>query len=366
MSNRVLVAMSGGVDSSVAALMLKEQGYEVIGAHMRIWYREEDEELYEQNVKGCCSLAAVHDAKRVADKIGIPFYVLNFKEPFYDWVVKNFIDEYLQGRTPNPCIACNRFIKWEEFLKRAMALECDYIATGHYSKIVYDNLKNRYLLYRGKDKTKDQSYMLSQLTQEQLARTLFPLGDYYKEDVRNIAEQNELGVADKPDSQEICFVPNNDYGEFLQSVVPEHINPGPILDAQGNKLGEHKGIAFYTIGQRRGLGISLGRPVYVIDIDADNNALIVGDKEELYSDGLIAEEINLIPYEQIENSIDIECKIRYNSRNVSSTLQPYGNDQLLVKFNQPVEAVTPGQGVTFYQDDLVIGGGTILKATTKK
>nr|WP_240503533.1 tRNA 2-thiouridine(34) synthase MnmA [Natranaerobius trueperi] len=362
MAKRVLVAMSGGVDSSVAAALLKEQGYEVIGAHMKLWFREEDEELYEENVKGCCSLSAASDAKRVCDKLEIPFYVLNFKESFYNYVVKDFVDEYLHGRTPNPCIACNRFMKWEEFLKKAVALECDYIATGHYARIVFDKSKDRYLLYRGKDSSKDQTYMLAQLTQNQLAKTLFPLGDYVKDDVRQMAKERGLGVEQKPDSQEICFIPNDDYSEFLEKEAPDKIIQGPILDVDGNKIGEHKGVCHYTIGQRRGLGISLGRPVYVVDIDPKKNALIVGDTEHLYSYGLVADDVNLISINSLKDSIDIECKIRYNFTEVSAKLEPHEKDQnkVNVRFDSPVKAITPGQGVAFYQGDLVVGGGTIL------
>ncbi len=355
-----MVAMSGGVDSSVAALLLKESGYEVIGAHMRLWFREEDEQLYEENVKGCCSLAAAHDAQRVADKIGIPYYVLNLRESFYRKVVTGFIGEYIQGRTPNPCIACNRFIKWQEFLKKAEELDCDYIATGHYARIEYDDGRDRYLLYRGKDKSKDQTYMLSQITQKQLSKTLFPLGGYNKESVRRIALEHKLGVGDKPDSQEICFVPEDDYGAFLQGEVPDKVQSGPIMTLDGERVGEHKGIAYYTIGQRRGLGVALGRPMYVVDIDPQRNALIIGEEDDLYARGLIAEDINFIPFETFEQPLDVSCKIRYNADDTLATLHPLQEkDCGKVLFETPQKAVTPGQGVTFYQGDLVVGGGTI-------
>ncbi len=352
--------MSGGVDSSVAAYLLKQQGYEVIGAHMRLWFREEDEALYEQNSQGCCSLAAASDAEKVAYRIGIPFYVLNFKQKFHQRIVKSFISEYLKGRTPNPCIDCNRFIKWEEFLKRAQELGCEYISTGHYARIKFDASSNRYLLYKGLDKTKDQTYMLSHLNQTQLARTLFPLGIYKKDQVREMAEKIGLNVANKPESQEICFIPNNDYGEFLNSQAPEKIQPGPIYDMEGNFIANHKGICFYTIGQRKGLGIALGKPVYVIDIDYANNALIIGEKKHLYFEGLLAEDLNFIPFRYPNQELEVETKIRYNSPAVASILIPLAEQNTAkVKFFERMPAVTPGQGVTFYRGDLVIGGGII-------
>lgn len=263
MKEKVVIGMSGGVDSSVAAYLLKEQGYDVIGITMEVIPRNEE---FEEREGGCCSLSAVNDATRVAAKLDIPYYVLNFKEVFESKVINYFIDEYLAGKTPNPCIACNKYIKFDEFLKRAEVLGAKYIATGHYAIIEKDKNTGRYLLKRSKDDKKDQTYVLYNMTQYQLEHTLMPLGSYTKDKVREIAAEIGLSVANKKDSEEICFVPDNDYAKFIKERQPDKIKPGYFVDVEGNRLGKHKGIVHYTIGQRKGLGLSLGRPVYVIDI----------------------------------------------------------------------------------------------------
>ena len=361
---RVLVAMSGGVDSSTTAALLKDEGYEVIGANMRLWYRDKDEEIAEQNAKGCCSLKASHDAKRVADKLDIPFYVMNFKEIFYQQVVKDFINEYMKGRTPNPCIACNKYLKWQKFLQKALELECDYIATGHYARIKYDEKSSRYLLYMAVDDKKDQTYMLYNMDQEELFRTLFPLGDYSKAQTRELAAKYDLVTSNKPESQDICFIPDNDYRKFISEEAPKKIKKGPIVNLKGEKLGEHKGIPYYTIGQRKGLGISLGRPQYVVDIDIQKNAVIIGDKEDLLTHEFIAEDVNWIAFDSLDNSIEVDAKIRYNAEPVPSKIIPLPEQEgkVKVEFKEPEEAVAPGQAVVFYDGEMVVGGGTIKES----
>ncbi len=357
---RVLVAMSGGVDSSTTVALLKDKGYEVIGANMRLWYREKDEELASQNAKGCCSLEAANDARRVADKLEIPFYVLNFKEIFYQKVVKDFIDEYMRGRTPNPCIVCNKYLKWQKFLQKAFELGCDYIATGHYARIKFDHVYDRYLLYRSVDEKKDQTYMLYNMDQKELSRTLFPLGDYDKFKTRKLAEKYGLITSNKPESQDICFIPDNDYRSFIAEESGQEINPGPIITVEGKKVGEHKGIPFYTIGQRKGLGVSLGKPKYVVKMDLEKNAVIIGDKEDLLTREFVAEGVNWIPFDSIDKEIRVEAKIRYNTPPVPSKVIPQKDKkQVKVVFDEPEEAVTPGQAVVFYDGNMVLGGGTI-------
>lgn len=353
---RVIVAMSGGVDSSVTAALLQEEGYEVIGVTMQIWQREQDDD----REGGCCSLAAVNDARRVAEKLGIPFYVMNFRDLFAEKVIEYFTAEYLQGRTPNPCIACNRQIKFGAFLQKARGLEADYIATGHYARIKYDEQKRRFLLYRGKDKTKDQSYALYGMTQEQLACTLFPLGDYTKTEIRRIAGELGLAVADKPDSQEICFVAGNDYQAFLAGRVQAGvIRPGPFLNTKGEVIGQHQGLAYYTVGQRKGLGLALGYPAYVVALDPVNNSVILGREEDVFQKGLWAADNNFIAMEELAGPLEVEAKIRYGAAPAPAVIENGEDGRVQVLFREPQRAITPGQAVVYYRQELVVGGGTI-------
>ncbi len=349
--------MSGGVDSSVAAAILVQEGYNVIGVTMQIWPATSGPE--DAFSRTCCSLSAVEDARRVAARIDIPHYVLNFKDIFEETVIEDFIDEYRRGRTPNPCVRCNRFVKFEALLQKSRALGAEYIATGHYSRIVFDEHRGRWLLKRGMDHSKDQSYALYSMTQEQLAHTLMPLGGMAKDETRRLAAELGLAVATKPDSQEICFVEGRDYPGFLRKTVPEVAIPGPILDTSGKILGEHNGIAFYTIGQRRRLGIAAGEPLYVVAIDPERNAIIVGRDSDLYADELTATDLNFIPFERPAGTIAVTAKIRYNMRDSQALLSLSGEDEALVRFDSPQRAITPGQAVVCYDGEDVVGGGTI-------
>lgn len=359
MKKRVLVAMSGGVDSSVSAALLKDQGFQVIGVTMQIWPKDKTDET--GRFGGCCGLDAVEDAKRVASRLGIPHYVLNFREVFDDMVIANFCEEYTKGRTPNPCIRCNQYIKFDALLKKAEKLGADYIATGHYARIEYDNQSNRYLLRRGVDPKKDQSYVLYVMTHPQLKRTLMPVGNFTKDRVREIAKEKELSVAEKEESQEICFIPDNDYREFLRERIPEEAKPGPILNKEGKVIGEHPGVIFYTIGQRSGIGVTSREPLYVIAINKENNSIVVGKKEDVYSDKLIASDTNFIAFNKLKEVIKVDAKIRYRHQASPATLIPLNGDEVYVEFHQPQLAITPGQAVVFYSGDTVIGGGTISK-----
>ncbi|WP_034600993.1 tRNA 2-thiouridine(34) synthase MnmA [Clostridiisalibacter paucivorans] len=357
---KVVIGMSGGVDSSVAAYLLKKQGYDVIGVTMKIWQKDSFENS--GNDSSCCSLSAVEDARMVANKLDIPYYVMNFKNVFKDKVIDYFVEEYGKGRTPNPCIACNRYVKFEELLKRANELGAYYVATGHYGKIYYDENKNRYVLTKAKTEGKDQSYVLYNLTQEQLKHTLMPLGDFdNKEKVREIARDLGMIVADKKESQEICFIEDNDYGKFIRENANYKINKGNFIDINGNVLGKHNGITNYTIGQRKGLGIALGKPMYVVDIDVKNNIVILGDGEKVFGTQLLANDLNFISIEKLEEPMRIKAKIRYAAKEEDAVIKPVEKDKVEVVFDKPVRAITPGQAVVFYDGDIVLGGGTILK-----
>ena len=355
--SKVVVGMSGGVDSSVAAYLLKEQGYDVIGVTMQIW-QEEDACSVEEN-GGCCGLSAVEDARRVASALEIPYYVMNFKKEFRENVIDYFTDEYLSGRTPNPCIACNRYVKWEALLNRSMAIGAEYIATGHYARI--ERLANgRYALRRSATLAKDQTYALYNLTQEQLAHTLMPVGAYAKDEIRSIAEKIGLLVADKPDSQDICFVPDGDYASFIRKNTGRDIPEGNFVTPDGKILGRHKGIIHYTVGQRKGLGLALGYPAFVLEIRPDTNEVVIGTYEESLTHTVRADRINFMSVEDLTEPRRVFAKIRYNHKGAWCTVEKTGEDEIVCRFEEPQRAVTPGQAVVLYDREYVLGGGTIL------
>ncbi len=348
--------MSGGVDSSVAAALLKEEGYQVIGATMQIWPRN-------GNGSGaCCGLDAIEDARRVAYKLGIPHYVMNFRDIFAEKVIADFCREYSLGRTPNPCIRCNQHIKFDALLHRAKELGADFIATGHHARIEMDEAKNRCLLKKGVDPQKDQSYFLYTLTQEQISRSLFPIGHFSKDRVREIAREKGLPVAAKRESQEICFVPDDDYASFAEAYIPQAASPGPIRDRRGNIIGQHRGILHYTVGQRKGLGIASKEPSYVIAIEPESNAIVVGDRIAAYGDELIASNLNWISRDKPEQPMATKAKIRYRRQEAEAEVRPLGDDEVYVKFKEPQLAISPGQAIVFYDGDFIVGGGIIEKA----
>ena len=365
MPEPIAVAMSGGVDSSTVAAMLAREGRRVIGLTMQLWNQRRLPDLSTEGATGrCCSLDDVYDARRVAGQIGIPYYVVNFEDRFERDVVQPFVDEYLAGRTPIPCTLCNNFIKFDQFLEMADAVGAHHIATGHYARISFNEATGRYELRRGVDESKDQTYFLFGLTQEQLARTLFPLGGYNKTEVRRLAQELDLAVASKGDSQEICFVPNGDYAAFLSAYmrekgIAEPRTRGEIVTAGGKALGEHAGVHHFTVGQRRGLGIATGEPLYVIATDAASQRVTVGPDSELYRERLTVSGVNWISIPALSEEMRAQVKIRNKHVPAPATLVPAGGGRVEVRFDRAQRAVTPGQAAVFYDGDLVIGGGWI-------
>lgn len=356
---KVVVGMSGGVDSSVAAYLLKKQGYEVIGVTMQIW--QDENQFTQAENGGCCGLSAVDDARRVADRLEIPYYVMNFKREFKKNVMDYFTAEYLRGRTPNPCIACNRYVKWESLLQRSLEIGADYIATGHYARV--EKLSNgRYAIRNSVTAAKDQTYALFNLTQEQLAHTLMPVGDYTKDEIRAIAEEIGLMVAHKKDSQEICFIPDQDYAGFIDRECKGQVPPpGNFVSVNGEVLGRHKGITHYTVGQRKGLGIALGHPVFVVEIRPETNEVVLGENEDVFTDRLYADHLNFMSLPDIREPLMLNAKIRYSHAGSPCRVVRTGEDEICCEFMEPVRAVTPGQAVVLYDGDYVAGGGIILR-----
>lgn len=358
---RIVVAMSGGVDSSTAAALLKEDGHQVIGLTMHLW----DTPQEEANPSGCCSPEDIRDARRVADQIGIPHYVINLKKAFEEEVVQNFIGEYLAGRTPNPCIHCNDRIKFGLLLRKAEELEARALATGHYARVLpappHPQGGDRLLLLRGKDRAKDQSYFLFTLKQHQMRRLMFPLGHLTKSEVREKALRMGLRVAEKNESQEICFIPGNDYRRFLEE-RKGILKPGEIVDRQGKRLGFHKGLPFYTVGQRRGLGIAGPHPYYVLALDSQYNRLIAGTRDDLSAEGFIAEKVNWISFPEPEERLEALVQIRYRHPAAPASISPLGGGRIKVEFQTPQKSITPGQAAVFYRGEEVLGGGWIEKS----
>jgi len=355
MKKRVAVAISGGVDSAVCALLLKKEGYEVMAITMRLLKNEEKSKKY-------LSIRGVEKAKRIAEKIGIPHYTIDIREIFRKYIITNFCEEYKKGRTPNPCIRCNQYIKFGVLLKKAKQLGAEYLASGHYARIEYDKKKGKYLLKKGCDLNKDQSYFLYRLTQKELPYILMPLGNFTKDKIKKIAKEQKLPIEENiRESQEICFIPENNYSEFLKKYLSEEIKPGPILDTQEKLLGKHKGIMFYTIGQRRGLGISGKIPLYVVDINKKENAIIVGPENELYKSKLEVCEVSYVTEEKLKKPSNLKVKIRYRHKEAPAVVYPFENKKVHIKFIQPQRAITPGQSAVFYDEDIAVGGGIIEK-----
>lgn len=353
---KALIAMSGGVDSSIAALLTCKTGDECEGITLKLYHNED---IGVDRQKTCCSLDDIEDARAVSRKLGMRFYVFNFTDCFKETVIDHFTEAYLQGATPNPCIDCNKYLKFGKLMQRMRELQMDYVVTGHYARVEYDEKRERYLLKKEKDREKDQSYVLYMLTQEQLAHIKFPLGEYTKKEVRQIAEENGLINAKKRDSQDICFVPDGDYAKVIEVVTGEKSVPGDFVDVNGNILGKHKGIIHYTVGQRRGLNIAAKERLYVVEILPDENRVVLGSDKDLYKNELIAEQVNLISCEIIEEPIHVTAKVRYRQQEQPALAWQSEDGKLHVKFQYPQRAITKGQAVVLYDGELVIGGGVI-------
>ena len=366
-SRTIAVAMSGGVDSSTVAALLRAEGHNVIGLTMQLWNQRRlaGREGMPEAVQGrCCSLDDVYDARRVAETIGIPYYVVNHERRFEEEVVRPFVQEYLSGRTPIPCSLCNNHLKFDQLLVVAQQIGADQLATGHYARVEFDERRGRWLLKRPADRSKDQTYFLFGLTQDQLSRTLFPLGDMTKPEVRELARRHSLALSEKPDSQEICFVPGGDYKRFLDAYLAEQgeslpDTAGELVTVGGEVIGEHSGVHNFTVGQRKGLGVATGSPLYVIQIKGDQKQVVVGGSEDLYCSTLRARRINLISVENLVEPLRVSVKIRHRHEPAPAVLEKTAADEVLVTFDQPQRAITPGQAAVFYQDDVVVGGGWI-------
>ena len=365
--NTIAVAMSGGVDSSTVAAMLRAEGHNVVGLTMQLWNQRRlagREGMPEAVTGRCCSLDDVYDARRVAETIGIPYYVVNHEDRFERDVVRPFVQEYLSGRTPIPCSLCNNHLKFDQLLTVAQQIGADAVATGHYARVEFDDRRNRWLLKRPMDRAKDQTYFLFGLTQDQLSRTLFPLGGMTKPEVRELARKYGLALAEKPDSQEICFVPGGDYKKFIDAYLAEQGDSlpdtaGELVTTNGRVIGEHSGIHNFTVGQRKGLGVATGSPLYVLQIKGDKRQIVVGEQENLYSRNMLARRTNLISTAELREPMRVSVKIRHRHEPAPATIEKTGADEIIVTFDEPQRAVTPGQAAVFYDGDLVVGGGWI-------
>jgi tRNA-specific 2-thiouridylase len=358
MGERIVVGMSGGVDSAVAAALLIESGFDVIGVTLNLSPKLDSADAWERD-DSCCGLSATEDARRVADRLGIPHYVLNFREVFAEKVISNFLDEYRRGRTPNPCVRCNDHIKFGTVLIKAKALDADLVATGHYARVEEDPVNGRMVLRKAVDSRKDQAYVLYVLSQDELRRTRFPLGELTKEQTRELARKLNLPVANKPESQEICFVSERNYSDFLTRLAPDVGEPGPIIHVDGRVLGEHRGIAFYTIGQRRGLGLVNNEALFVVELDYERRAIVVGPEEALFDTEVFADETNLVAVADLDQPRLVKARVRYRMQDADAMAQQLPSGELYLRFRQPQRAITPGQAVVCYDGDRVVAGGTI-------
>lgn len=362
MNNRIMAAMSGGVDSSVTAALLLDQGYDVCGATLRLYTDDGDAD----KEKDCSTSDDAYDARQVACRLGIDHYIFNFSDAFREKVICKFADDYIKGLTPNPCIECNRNIKFSRLIERAKLLGYDMIATGHYVKREYDSASGRYLLKKAEDSTKDQTYVLYVLSQYELERTLFPMGDITKAQARKIAEEKKLINAKKRDSQDICFVPDGDYAGFLENTLGVKSKQGEFVYKDGAVLGKHKGIIHYTVGQRKGLGISYAHPIYVLGKNPETGVVTLGENEDLFTNRLYADNVNFIAIEKLNSPMRVSAKARYSQRESAATVHPIDDNKIMVEFDEPQRAITPGQAVVMYSNDVVIGGGTIIPQETEK